>query len=52
MLEVQSLLSPFRSAYDNKAFEQLEGQIGTLRVNISRLATPESFWVFSGNDNR
>ena len=50
MLEVQSLLSPFRSAYDNKAFEQLEGQIGTLRVNISRLATPESFWVFSGND--
>ncbi|HET7117139.1 MAG TPA: type IV secretory system conjugative DNA transfer family protein [Hanamia sp.] len=50
MLEVHSLLSPFRSAYDNKAFEQLEGQIGTLRVNISRLATPESFWVFSGND--
>jgi len=50
MLEVQSLLSPFRSAYENKAFEQLEGQIGTLRVNISRLATPESFWVFSGND--
>ena len=50
MLEVQSLLSPFRSAYQNKAFDQLEGQIGTLRVNISRLATPESFWVFSGND--
>ncbi len=50
MVEVHSLLSPFRSAYDNKAFDQLEGQIGTLRVNISRLATPESFWVFSGND--
>lgn len=50
MMEVHSLLAPFRSAYENKAFEQLEGQIGTLRVNISRLATPESFWVFSGND--
>src|ERR1019366_4504908 len=50
MVEVHSLLAPFRSAYENKAFEQLEGQIGTLRVNISRLATPESFWVFSGND--
>lgn len=50
MVEVHSLLSPFRSAYDHKAFEQLEGQVGTLRVNISRLATPESFWVFSGND--
>lgn len=50
MIELHSLLAPFKSAYDNKAFEQLEGQVGTLRVNISRLATPESFWVFSGND--
>ena len=50
MVEVHSLLAPFRSAYEHGAFEQLEGQIGTLRINISRLATPESFWVFSGND--
>jgi uncharacterized membrane protein YgdD (TMEM256/DUF423 family) len=48
--ELRSLLSPFKSAYDNKAFEQLEGQIGTLKVQISRLATKESFWVFSGDD--
>jgi hypothetical protein len=43
-------LSPFRSAYVNKAFDQLEGQIGTLKINLSRLATKETFWVFSGDD--
>lgn len=48
--ELESLLSPFRSAYDNKAFNQLEGQIGTLKVNISRINTKESAWVFSGQD--
>jgi type IV secretory pathway TraG/TraD family ATPase VirD4 len=48
--ELQSLLSPFKTAYDNKAFDQLEGQIGSLKVQISRLATKESFWVFSGDD--
>ncbi|WP_368336407.1 type IV secretory system conjugative DNA transfer family protein [Parabacteroides merdae] len=48
--ELESLLSPFRSAYDNKAFDQLEGQIGTLKISISRLATKESYWVFSGDD--
>ncbi len=48
--ELESLLSPFRSAYDNKAFSQLEGQIGTLKVNISRINTKESAWVFSGQD--
>ena len=48
--ELQSLLSPFRTAYDNKAFDQLEGMIGSLKVQLSRLATIESFWVFSGDD--
>lgn len=48
--ELQSLLSPFKTAFDNKAFDQLEGQIGSLKVQISRLATKESFWVFSGDD--
>lgn len=48
--ELQSLLSPFKSAFENKAFDQLEGQVGTLKINLSRLATKETFWVFSGND--
>ncbi len=48
--EIYSLLSPFKTAYDNKAFDQLEGQIGTLKIFLSRLATKESFWVFSGDE--
>ena len=48
--EVYPLLGPFKTAYDNKAMEQLEGMIGTLRVQTSRLATKESYWVFSGDD--
>ena len=48
--ELGSLLSPFKSAFERNAFEQLEGQIGTLKIHISRLATKETFWVFSGDD--
>ena len=44
--EVAPLLGPFQTALKNKAMEQLEGMIGTLRVYTSRLATKESYWVF------
>ncbi|MGM1428874.1 TraM recognition domain-containing protein [Sphingobacterium lactis] len=48
--ELESLLSPFMTAYKARAFDQLEGQVGTLKIFISRLATKETFWVFSGDD--
>ena len=48
--ELVSLMSPFKSAYENKAFDQLEGQIGTIKIFLSRLATKESFWVFSSDE--
>jgi hypothetical protein len=48
--ELVSLLSPFVSAFNAKAYDQLEGQVGTLKIFISRLATKETFWVFSGDD--
>ncbi len=48
--ELVSLLSPFKSAFSAKAFDQLEGQVGTLKIFISRLATKETYWVFSGDD--
>ena len=44
--EVAPLLGPFQTAFANKAMEQLEGMIGTLRVHTSRLATKESYWIF------
>ena len=40
------MLGPFQTALKNKAMEQLEGMIGTLRVYTSRLATKESYWIF------
>lgn len=48
--EVYPLLASFVTAFQNKAMDQLEGMIGTLRVQISRLATKEAYWVFSGDD--
>lgn len=48
--EIKPLMAPFQSAFDNKAMDQLEGMVGTLRVQSSRLATKESYWVFSGDE--
>lgn len=45
--ELDNIMTPFKDALKNKAYGQLEGQLGTLRVNMSPLATPELFWVFS-----
>lgn len=47
---IASLMAPFRTAFDNKANEQLEGMVGTLRVNVARLVSPEAYWVFTGDD--
>ena len=50
--EVAPLLGPFQTAFKNKAMEQLEGMIGTLRVYTSRLATKESYWIFHREGER
>ena len=48
--KIASLMAPFKSAYENKANDQLEGMVGTLRVNAARLVSPEADWVFTGDD--
>lgn len=50
--ETVSLIMPFKTAFENGAMEQLEGMVGTLRIEISRLATKEAYWVFdkAGDD--
>ena len=48
--KIMSLMAPFQSAYKNKANDQLEGMVGTLRVNAARLVSPEAYWVFTGDD--
>lgn len=48
--ELKSIVSPFEAAYKSGAVDQLEGQMASLKIQLSRLATKESFWVFSGDD--
>ena len=48
--EIQNYVRPFVSAYEGDAMEQLEGQIASARIPLSRLASPQLYWVMSGND--
>lgn len=48
--ELEALLQPFMDTIVNKSFEQLDAQMGTLRINVSRIANKETYWVFTGDD--
>jgi len=48
--ETETLAGPFISAYMNDAKEQLEGQIGSAKIALSRLVSPQLYYVLSGND--
>lgn len=48
--ETQVLMNPFITAYENDAMEQLEGQIASAKICMARLASPQLYWVLSGND--
>lgn len=48
--EIEVLVNPFISAYQNDAMEQLEGQIASAKIGIARLSSPQLYWVLSAND--
>jgi len=48
--EIEVLVNPFITAYQNNAMEQLEGQIASAKIGMARLASPQLYWVLSGND--
>ena len=48
--EIEVLINPFVSAYLNGAMEQLEGQIASAKISLSRLSSPSLYWVLSGAD--
>lgn len=48
--EIEVLINPFITAYMNDAIEQLEGQIASAKIALSRLASPQLYYVLSGND--
>jgi len=48
--EIEVLINPFISAYQNNAMEQLEGQIASAKIGMARLSSPLLYWTLSGND--
>jgi type IV secretory pathway TraG/TraD family ATPase VirD4 len=48
--EVEVLVNPFMSAWRNQAFDQLEGQVASAKISMARLASPQLYYVLSGND--
>ncbi len=48
--EIEVLINPFISAYQNNAMEQLEGQIASAKIGMARLSSPQLYWVLSASD--
>ncbi len=48
--EIEVLINPFISAYQNKAMDQLEGQIASAKIGMARLSSPQLYWVLGQND--
>ena len=48
--ELENYISPFKNAFENGAVEQLEGQIASAKIPLSRIVSPQLYWVMTGND--
>ncbi|TXK37694.1 type IV secretion system DNA-binding domain-containig protein [Pontibacter qinzhouensis] len=48
--EIEVLINPFVSAFEQEAVDQLEGQIASAKISMARLASPQLYYVLSGND--
>ncbi len=48
--EIEVLINPFISAYQNDAMEQLEGQVASAKIGMAKLSSPQLYWVLSAND--
>ncbi len=48
--DVAGIINPFLNAHYRGASEQLEGQLGSLKIAISKIISPEIYWICSGND--
>ena len=48
--DLENYLSPFVDAWKGGAAEQLMGQIASAKIPLSRLISPQLYWVMSGSD--
>lgn len=48
--ELENYLSPFMDAWLGGAQDQLQGQIASAKIPLSRMISPQLYWVMSGDD--
>jgi hypothetical protein len=48
--ELENYLSPFMDAWLGGAAEQLQGQIASAKIPLSRMISPQLYWVMSGDE--
>lgn len=48
--ELENYLSPFMDAWAGGAQDQLQGQIASAKIPLSRMISPVLYWIMTGND--
>ncbi|WP_312078516.1 conjugal transfer protein MobC [Chryseobacterium sp.] len=48
--ELENYLSPFMDAWQGGAQDQLQGQIASAKIPLSRMISPQLYWVMTGYD--
>jgi hypothetical protein len=48
--QLENYLSPFMDAWEGGAQDQLQGQIASAKIPLSRMISPGLYWVMTGND--
>ena len=48
--ELENYLSPFMDAWQSGAQDQLQGQIASAKIPLSRMISPQLYWVMTGDD--
>lgn len=48
--EIKNYLAPFINAMDGNAMEQLQGQLASAQIPLTRLSSPTIYWAMSGDD--
>ena len=48
--ELENYLSPFMDAWESNAQDQLQGQLASAKIPLSRMISPTLYWVMTGDD--
>ena len=48
--DLENYLSPFMDAWKSGAADQLQGQIASAKIPLSRMISPQLYWVMSGDE--